>query len=151
MTNGPRNVFVGLVALLLTGCAGYQHKANGWAWTYWDEGTGRHELPVDGADAGTFSAINQEYAKDKTFVYYRATRVPNASVSTFHLLAAEYWADEARVFLRGYDIEGAKPKSFIVFHESIWSRDATHVFYDGLSVPEADPNSFLNGLLGCAD
>lgn len=89
--------------------------------------------PIIGADAGSFDVFDrryqpgsndinelasytwaQDYAYDKTNVYYRGQKITGADPSTFKLLGLYYAEDASHVFFLNTVVSGADLQSFNV-------------------------------------
>lgn len=96
------------------------HKVDG-VWRYRD-------TPIRDADAATFAALSDHYAKDRERVYY----------ADAYRDAREYYSirhDRVRT------IAGADPASFRLLGGE-YARDASHVYFEGVRVPARDAGTF---------
>lgn len=108
-------------------------------WVTWDEGNGRREWPVDGADAKTFEVMplrtrtdSNCFGKYKNHVYFAATRIEGADPSSFREYGTDY-RDDKSVFLwidgNIKQLPDSDPESFMRIDELFWSRDSKQVFF----------------------
>lgn len=72
---------------------------------------------LEGADAPSFTVINEQYAKDKYVVYFYGRSLPLVHTDSFQLLSvkgcsAHYGIDNAHVYYEDKIIPGADPVSF---------------------------------------
>lgn len=127
--------------------------------------------PIEGADVATFVPIQGYggwYAKDANHVYIRGYLEKDISPQGFSVINQIYSKDTHIVYyFNGVDesevIEGADPATFAPLTtaspsygsysglpESLWSKDAHHVYFSGSVLPNADPDTFvvLNGRYG---
>ena len=119
---GARAVVFALVVVLAACSASPPpfHQVDG-AWHFRD-------ARVDGADAATFVPLDDHYAKDRTRVYYGASRRDGQ----------EYFSirhDGVRV------IDGADAASLRVMRLG-YARDRNAVYHDGVRFPVRDPATF---------
>lgn len=90
---------------------------------------------IDGADAGTFTAITESYAKDKSHVWYADT----------YRNGQEYFSI---VHDRILELSDADPASFVSLdtphaeHDLGYARDRGHVWFDGKLMAVGDLASF---------
>lgn len=96
------------------------HKADG-VWRY-------RETPIPDADAATFAALSDRYAKDRDRVWY-----------------ADAWRDGREYYAIRHDrvraVAGADPASFrLLAHD--YARDRSHVYYEGARIAVRDPATF---------
>jgi|GEM_PF-1848494 hypothetical protein len=129
---------------------------------------------LDGADFQTFQELSDGFVKDREQVYYLGKVVPDADAATFEVLNKGYAKDERRVYryTRGFPswvrrvatdgniavVSEADSATFEIVqesagmsdYESLYGKDREQVYFDGIVLPEAKPNSFrvLVSLLG---
>ncbi|MBX7247736.1 MAG: DKNYY domain-containing protein [Caulobacteraceae bacterium] len=119
---------------------------------------------IEGADAATFQALTEHYAKDRTAVYYadtyrdgqeyyailhtRIAQISGANPATFRLLdvndaitAKGYAKDEDQVWYEGRPMAGVDAPSFTPLR-GLFARDSRTVYYDLEPMPGPDPRSF---------
>ncbi|MBK9114781.1 MAG: DKNYY domain-containing protein [Betaproteobacteria bacterium] len=97
------------------------HKVDG-VWRYRD-------TPIPDADAATFTALSDRYAKDRAHVYY-----------------ADHYRDGREYFAIRHDrvraVAGADPATFrLLAHD--YARDASRVYYEGAQIPVRDTATFV--------
>lgn len=103
----------------------------------------KNDVPIHGADAGSFEVKENGYATDYHAVYYFGDRIPGADPDTFSLIGDGAYAKDASFVYDGKDIVAqADPATFTHIANTGYAKDATHVF-DGVSViPGADVATF---------
>ncbi len=105
---------------------------------------------VVGADPKTFEIINEEFAKDKTHVYYEGDMLEDSNSPTF--VPGPIPKDKYSVYLllickdNQWDqcyqkVAGADPATFEPVKYGFY-KDKSHIFYNTKLVPEADVNTF---------
>lgn len=161
------------LTLTLAGCdVGYKVdvRSNTVTWATWDEGNGRLEWPVVGADAKTFRVMpirsntgRQEFGRDNVHVYRESRKIEGADPDSFRKFGPRLYRDDKSVFRmvylrgtgRGPQKPGrpdASPFTFVQLPESDpetfraidsnWSRDAKRVFYIERGFVPRDIDSF---------
>jgi hypothetical protein len=110
---------------------------------YWSGGidSGSHE--VVGADAGSFHPFNDDYARDKSRVYYHDAAISGADASSFKVLGDGYALDKSRAYYRGGEIPGAEVSTFRLLDSagSGLAKDRNHV-WAGREPISNDPTHF---------
>ena len=165
MPDLSRSASLILIALGLTlaGCdVGYKVdvRRNTVTWVTWDEGNGRQESPVVGADAKTFQVLRigpntgrQQFGRDKTHVYREDKLIRLADPNTFREFGPRTYRDDKSVFrwVRSAIVQlpQSDPESFTSL-EGQWSKDAERVFYEDRGFVPRDINSFEVLALGWA-
>lgn len=141
--NSVRFLCVLSLLMLITGCVtGYQVQEEGVIYITWDEGSGRQEFVVSGADPHSFQVIEDKlYAKDKRAVYYRKYSVVGADPRSFRLLTERYSLDAYHVYLNGKLIPGADPATFQLI-TSDWARDKNDIYLASWPIESCDPATF---------
>ena len=161
------------LTLALSGCdVGYKVDTyrNTVTWATWNEGYGRCEWPVVGADAKTFRVMpirsntgRQEFGRDKAHVYRESRRIEGAEPDSFREFGPGLYRDDKSVFRLVY-LEGtgrdaetpgrpsASPYAIVQLPESdpdsfrnldsTWSRDAKRVFFETRGFVPSDIDSF---------
>lgn len=125
--------FVGAIFMMVSvGCNTGYVKENGiWVWVTIDESNGKRNHWIEGADQKSFEVLkNDNFAKDKSQVYYKGKVIQNASPEKFETLTDSeygYSKDDKLVFLNAETIIGADPASFEIL-EFPYSRDNQTVF-----------------------
>lgn len=161
------------LTLALSGCdVGYKvdTSRNTVTWATWDEGNGRCEWPVVGADAKTFRVMpirsntgRQEFGRDKAHVYRESRRIEGADPDSFREFRPRLYRDDKSVFRLVYLIgtgrdaqkpghPSASPYAIVQLPESdpdsfrqldpTWSRDAKRVFFEIRGFVPSDIDSF---------
>lgn len=144
-----------LVAVPLTGCdVGYKidTSRNSVIWVTWDEGNGRREWPVVGADAKTFqvmpigkNASRQQFGRDKAHVYRESKRIEGADPNTFREFGPGTYRDDTSVFrwvrFQITQLPKSDPESFRKL-DGGWSKDANRVFYENRGFVPRDIDLF---------
>jgi hypothetical protein len=127
----------------LTGCnTGYQQINGEWKYVTLDEGYGRRENPIAGADAASFEKLGRSgFARDRSQVYYQGKPLEGADAATFENLKGSYWRDKDRVYYFDHPIEGADPGSYGLLR-SDWARDANNVYVGADPVNPKDLATF---------
>jgi|GEM_PF-2054594 len=125
----------------------YVVKEDGVYWSRFNRlSQGQVELKVDSIDKATFSVLTQPlYAKDKNYVYYKATPIAQADVASFVVVNSTYSKDARNVYLSGEVIPGADPASFEVIAEGLldhYARDRHNYFYGLMTMDACDRSSF---------
>jgi hypothetical protein len=161
------------LTIALSGCdVGYKvdTSRNTVTWATWNEGYGRCEWPVVGADAKTFRVMpirsntgRQEFGRDKAHVYRESRRIEGADPDSFREFGPRLYRDDKSVFRLTYlkgtgrDAEtpgrpSASPYTIVQLPESdpdsfrqldpTWSRDAKRVFFETRGFVPSDIDSF---------
>jgi hypothetical protein len=122
------------------------------------------DSPIAGADAASFEALSEHYARDRGAAYYadtfrkgqeyfsivhnRIVQLSGADVASFRLLGSNdpaaargYAADNDQVWFEGRAMAGVDAASFRPLR-GLFAQDARTVFYDLEPMPGADPASF---------
>ncbi len=93
-----------------------------------DGGWRYKDTPIPDADARTFAALDDHYAKDKLRVYH-----------------ADTYRDGKEYFLIAHDrvaaVTGADPASFAVLGRG-YAKDAANVYFEGARITVRDPRTF---------
>lgn len=161
------------LTLALSGCGvGYNvdTSSNTVTWATWDEGNGRCEWPVVGADARTFRVMpirsntgRQEFGRDKAHVYRESRRIEGADPDSFRAFGPRLYRDDKSVFRSVYlhgtgrdaqtpghpsaspfaivQLQDSDPDSFREL-DPTWSRDAKRVFCETRGFVPSDIDSF---------
>jgi DKNYY family protein len=139
-----------MFTIILTGCGGYRKSQGQCVFVTYDEGRGRVEHPLAGADPRSFRVlVRDEYARDATHVYHRNQWMTDADARSFEVVRGTFveslhgaiWAKDARhVWLGDAPVRGAQPATFRPLRFP-YSRDAVRVFC-GTEAMSADPATF---------
>lgn len=152
---------LGCIALTLAGCGtgntkpqyqinpneSYLVKDDGVYWSRFVRITQRQvELKVDSIDKATFTVLSDPlYAKDKNYVYYKASPIAQADPASFTVITSNFTKDSHYVYLNGEIIKGADPASFTVLKEGIidyYSKDKKNHYYSFTAFKPCDEKSF---------
>lgn len=156
-----KNIFslgLAIISLVLKGCglpegmkSGY-HIENGKVVIY--TGFPAHKTVIEQADADSFKAINNNYGKDKNYVFLRESIISNADPSTFVWLGGVFAKDKHHGYASveavsddaaNFDIvsnPNETPKN--VTAEGItYARDSRHVYKYTNILEGADPATFV--------
>jgi hypothetical protein len=137
-----KTIYLMLAVLFLAGCSGYKTRNGKVYWKMWDEGRGKTETLVSGADAFTFVVFeHKQYGRDATGCYYRGTRIPSADPSSFKSIFEYYAVDATNAYQAASQISGAHGPTLQVL-TGVWSRDQSNCFFKTSLVAGADPDSF---------
>lgn len=140
-----------LSSLLPLGPHGYVPPGQQWSYYRIDGGkvySRWSSNSIAGADPATFmiSDTNSDIAKDNHAVYYDGNVVTNADPATFSLhydkAGRSFYADATHVFWKGASLADADISSFHLLQNRDFAADNTHVYYNGDILENADPNSF---------
>ena len=165
-------LLLGIAVLVISGCdVGYKIDSGAPIYVTWDEGHGRREWPIKGADAATFQVLREDaFARDVSTAYYKWHAIPGANPKTFKPLTELYALDDKRVFFETHAIEGADPSTFTPLAvqwgrdkndvylqyspkhvcdartfellDAGWQRDFKCAYHRGARLPNADPSTF---------
>ncbi|MGX9788270.1 DKNYY domain-containing protein [Mycobacterium sp. MMS18-G62] len=97
---------------------------------------------IQGADAASFHAFDETYARDKSTVYFDGHSIPDADASSFQVLARPGFAKDRR---HVYQLDRAisdDPAHFEVVEGSL-SKDTTHIYWSDGTVLSDDPAHFV--------
>lgn len=85
---------------------------------------------VENADAATFSALNEGYAKDKNSGFFEGYIIPDSSGKTFKVVGKDYAKDQAHAFYQRYRISDLPDNfKFIAENEKgVYATDGQKVF-----------------------
>ena len=138
-------VYFTILVIFLSGCSpSYIVKNDNVLFVHWNEGVGRTEKLVKGADASSLKQLkDEEYAKDINNVYWRGAPIEKADPKSFILLGDLYAKDKSHVFWRERIILRANPSSFqIVKGSELWSLDANDYYYANSPIGVIKPGQF---------
>jgi hypothetical protein len=134
-----------LLILLLAGCTqtGYQQRDGVVSFITWDEGYGRREHPIAGVEVSSFEVLRKQgYAKDRSHVWYRWTRIDGADPASFTALSDIYAKDRQHVFYENKVVPGADPSSVTIFGVQ-WARDRSDIYLQDEPIEACDPPTFV--------
>lgn len=142
------------ITILLTGCSMYGYHQEGDQVYYYNE----LDYPSKSnflADLESFKIINDLYAKDKDYIFYKGKKIYGADVTSFELFKDGYGnlrfgKDNFSVYYEGKKIEDADPKTIqsVGQNNNLYLKDKKAVYIYGYKIIDADPQSFE--VLDCA-
>jgi hypothetical protein len=99
--------------LFLIGCStGYEKEANAVYYKSWNEGSGSSKYTLD-ADPQTFRVLkNSNYAKDKQKVFYKGIVIEGADATTFEALEEGYARDKNHGYYEKTPVISSKGQTF---------------------------------------
>lgn len=122
-------LFIILISIIFGACNGYLVENGKVYYKSSNEAQGIVKRHLKNADASTFEILqNDDYARDKNFVFYQGNRVEGADPSTFEYVADLYAKDKNRAYYAGDSIESSSSKGFKII-DSYYSADNTDVYY----------------------
>jgi hypothetical protein len=126
----------------LHGCGtGYDRDGDRLVFVTWDEGQGRREHPIDGADPESFRALNDRFAADASAAYFEWKRIERADAESFVPLSDLYARDAEHVFYMERVVGNADPATFALISAG-WGRDARDVYLQDTAIGACDPATF---------
>lgn len=131
MTKGYPRLFKGVILYILlmaAGCVGYNVEKDGVYYKQFNEANGQNKRLIENADPFTFTALEFEYGKDRTSVYYQGRVIPGADPASFKTMSRLYATDAQRAYHAGDSIASSSPEDFAIIDE-YYSRDKKNVFY----------------------
>ena len=101
----------------------------------------------EAADRDSFHGLGNSFARDKHHAYYYMRVLPEADPKTFSVYDPNHWTSFAKDARHVYDhsaqiLPDVDCDSFTPFPQSLFGRDAIHVYYSSDLITGADPNSF---------
>ena len=125
-----KNIFIiTFLLILITGCVKYDVRNDGVYYIKWDEARGRSERLIKDADQKTFELLNNDdYGKDKTYVFFKGSKIDGADPKSFKHIKGGYATDKERAYYFRDSISSASPKGFKIL-DGYFSRDHKNVFY----------------------
>lgn len=147
-----RSLLATVLALALAACGARDayHRKDG-AWWF-------HSQRMDVPKGEKLTALNGQFARAETVAFYQYRQVPHADAASFEALGDHYARDRRAVWFCAthresqdyfttkrfniFEVEGAHPASFQALPDADYGRDEAHVFYRGAIVPVKDPASF---------
>ncbi len=135
-------LFLFLLTFSITSCnPGYEKIDEKWAYVTYDEAAGRRLRYIE-VDSKTFEILKEnDYAKDKTKVFYTGTIIPTADSKTFKGIGQGYSKDNFQVFMDNEIMIGANPHSFKLL-DNPYSRDKKTIFCGTIPMNVRDIESF---------
>lgn len=111
---------------------------------------GRRLTLANNVDAATFTALSEEYSKDKNTVYYKwispglfwVVEIPNADPATFEVIDSNLAKDARRVWRTDVPIRGADAATAEVVNQGWVWKDCRSVYYQFTRIAGADPKTF---------
>ena len=122
-------LFIIIISIIFVACNGYIVENGKVYYKSSNEAQGIVKRHLKNADASTFEILqNDDYARDKNFVFYQGNRVEGADPSTFEYVADLYAKDKNRAYYAGDSIESSSSNGFKII-DSYYSADNTDVYY----------------------
>ncbi len=103
---------------------------------------------IEEADYLTFQVLPQGFAKDRNYVYFGKTILPEADPATFEILKTnsgvytDYSKDNKHVYFQFKLIEKADPNSIKILNCCSFAKDRNYVFQAGEVMPNKNPETF---------
>ncbi len=133
---------VALLLLAACTKTGYQVEGGKVTFVSWDEASGSVAKPISGADAATFAVLEHgAYGKDHAVAFYRGTRIDGADAGSFTALSANHARDRSRAYFQAQAIERADPATFALI-DAKWARDGRDVFLQARAIGACDAATF---------
>jgi hypothetical protein len=147
-----RRSFAVLAALLglVAGCDQHPYKLKNGRWHF-------EKQPLDVPVGENLTPLNRRFAKTKSRAYYRDMPIEGAQAASFQALDEHYAKDAVSAFwfntyressdyfttlrIRQIRIEGADPASFAALTQD-YARDAARIYHEGAPFRVEDPASF---------
>ncbi len=131
------------IITILTSCNNHNIDGDKVYYVYWNEGSGKNKILIQGADAETFKELEHAtYAIDKNFVYYEAGKLKDANPKTFVSILDYYGKDNRFAYNAGTKIEGADGQTFHVIEGGPYSKDAKDYYFDTIALKVSDLKTF---------
>lgn len=142
MTTTYKTILLILLTVILASCnAGYKKVNNKWAYVTYDEGSGKRTNFLD-IDERTFEILkDNEFAKDKSTVFFQGNQIYHADSRTFIVIGNGYSKDDFNVFLDCETVVEANPKTFRQFAFP-YSRDNNHIYCGTIPLAVNDIENF---------
>lgn len=93
---------------------------------------------LERADPATFRYIDDEYARDRTNLYFEGVTFPVKDIETFELLDNGYARDRASGYYHQRPVPGSDGATFVAL-DGHYSKDAKNVFYSVLEPAPREP------------
>ena len=137
-----QKIWAGFFLLTLVGCStGYENNGKAVYYKHWNEASGRHKEKID-ANPATFKIFGfDKYAKDDKNVFYKGEIITGADAESFEALEEFYARDKNIGYYGKAPIKNSIGKTFKVIN-SYYSTDGKDYFYDTSALNMADPNNF---------
>ena len=134
---------IGLMSACLFGSTGYQKKDGTYVYATNDERYSYVEHPIPNIDAQSFQIFNTHgYARDKLHVYFEFYPLEGANAGSFTAMSEYYGKDNAHVYFGDQLIPGANPASFTIINDHL-GRDSREAYYQTRSLKACDPKTFV--------
>jgi len=142
MTTKYKTILLILMTVIFTSCnPGYEKVENKWAYVTFDEGSGKRTNFLD-IDESTFEILkDNEFAKDKSKVFFQGNQIYHADSRTFIVTGNGYSKDDFNVFLDCETVVDANPKTFIQL-DFPYSRDNNHIYCGTIPLAVNDIENF---------
>lgn len=85
---------------------------------------------LDDASAHSFTDLGRGYAKDAFNVYYKGKKLDDASANSFTVLSDGYAKDSFNAYYKGRKIDDASANSFTVLSDG-YAKDSFNTYYKG--------------------
>ena len=138
-----RIVVLLIVNILLISCSkGYTKIKEKWVYKSFDEAAGVRIKDIN-ADNATFQILkNDNYAKDKSYVYYNGVIIENANPKYFSVLDNGYSKDGNNVFFQNETLIDSNPQSFQIL-EFPYSKDHQKIYCGTIPLLTSDIENFI--------
>ena len=132
--------------LVLSGCEQkYVVKKDGVYLKGWDEGRGKYEDLVEGADPKTFESVETNYGiyigKDKQHVFFSTMIMDSIDPKSFKYIGNNYFVDKkyacfygAYHDFRSCKIDGVNPQKLELYSIYPWAHDDKYIIYPNPNV-----------------
>lgn len=139
---GFQKIWAVLSLLTLLGCStGYKSERDGVYYEHWNEGSGQHKERID-ANPETFRVLKfTPYAKDDKNVFYQGEIIAGADAPSFEAIDEWYAKDKNVGYSGKYPIKNSDGKQFKSINAD-FSTDGKDYYYDTFALHMVDPNNF---------
>ena len=132
-----------VLTVILSSCSKHDIDGDKVYFVYWNEGSGKNKILIQGADAETFKELKHaNYAIDKNVVYYEAGKLKDANPKTFISISDHYGKDNRYAYNDGRKIEGADGNTFEIIEEGPYSKDKKDYYFDTIAMKVSDLKTF---------
>ena len=97
---------------------------------------------VKGVDVKTFEVFEDGYARDKNSAYHRGEVLEGVNPKEFIYLGGRYAKDSSNIFCHGIRMLGVDMGTFEIVADSPYSKDLYAVYFNGVQIVNANPQSF---------
>jgi hypothetical protein len=127
---------------IATGCTGYVVENDGVYYKDWNEARGSGKRLLKDLDPQTFEVLeNDDYGKDKRFVYYQGNPINGADPITFKFVGDLYAIDKYRAYYAGDSIQSSSSNGFKII-DSYYSSDYKDIYYTTKPLHVCTPRDF---------